>query len=129
QSWPGLTPTAWTSSSSTSLLSHSPQVGTLSSRTGTCAQRARAPREEPDPRVGGIGAPLGGGVDLGFLEPPRVVDVDRLPLGEDVERRLAGLAVAVTRLLRPAERQMDLGADRARVDVRDSRVQVAHRAE
>ena len=37
------------------------------------------------------------GVDLGSLQPPRVVDVERLPLGEDVERRLARLAVAVAR--------------------------------
>ena len=68
-------------------------------------------------------------VDLGLLELPRVVDVDRLPLGEDVERGLARLAVAVAGLLRAAEREMHLGADRARVDVGDARVEVAHRAE
>src|SRR5436309_1630148 len=32
-------------------------------------------------------------VDLGALELARVVDVDRLPLGEDVEGGLAGLAM------------------------------------
>ena len=58
-------------------------------------------------------------VDLRALQLARVVDVDRLPLGEDVERRLAGLAVAVAGVLRAAEREVHLGADRARVDVRD----------
>src|SRR5512144_130407 len=40
--------------------------------------------------------PSAGGVDLRLLQLPRVVDVDRLPLGEDVERGLARLAVAVS---------------------------------
>src|SRR5918994_2253668 len=69
------------------------------------------------------------GVDLGLLQLPRVVDVDRLPLGEEVERGLTRLAVAVAGVLDAAEREMHLGADRARVDVRDARPQVAHRAE
>src|ERR1044072_8907319 len=68
-------------------------------------------------------------VDLSLLQLARVVDVDRLPLAEDVERGLARLAVAVARVLRAAEREVHLGADRARVDVRDPRDQVAHRAE
>src|SRR5581483_8413615 len=75
------------------------------------------------------GTRLFGRVDLRLLQPARVVDVDRLPLGEDVERRLPGLAVAVTGLLRAAERQVHLGADRARVDVRDPGLEVADRAE
>ena len=50
---------------------------------------------------------------------PGVVDVDRLPLGEDVERRLARLAVAVAGLLGAAEREVHLGAGRAGVDVGD----------
>src|SRR5262245_38395772 len=66
------------------------------------------------------------GVDLCALELARVVDVDRLPLGEDVERRLARLAVAVAGVLRAAERQVHLGADRAGVDVGDPRLEVAH---
>src|SRR5690348_6185864 len=41
-------------------------------------------------------------VALGLLQLPRVVDVDRLPLGEDVERGLARLAMAVARLLHAA---------------------------
>src|SRR5436190_14896623 len=72
---------------------------------------------------------LRGSVDLRLLELPRVVDVDRLPLGEDVERGLTGFAVAVAGVLGPAEREMHLGADRPRVDVRDPGLEVAHRAE
>ena len=70
-----------------------------------------------------------GVVDLRALQRPGVVDVDRLPLREDVERGLPRLAVAVARLLRAAERQVHLGADRAGVDVRDAGLEVAHRAE
>src|SRR5262245_37233830 len=67
-------------------------------------------------------------VDLGALERAGVVDVDGLPLREHVERGLARLAVAVSGLLDATERQMHLGADRARVDVRDAGLEVAHRA-
>src|SRR5204862_8313584 len=45
-----------------------------------------------------------GGVDLRLLQLAAVVDVDGLPLGEDVEGRLAGFAVAVAGVLRAAER-------------------------
>src|SRR6476646_6663029 len=69
------------------------------------------------------------GVDLGLLELARVVDVDRLPLGEEVERGLTRLAVPVARVLDAAEREVHLGADRARVDVGDPRLEIAHRAE
>src|SRR5829696_3781935 len=68
-------------------------------------------------------------VDLRPLELAGVVDVDGLPLREDVERRLARLAVAVTRVLRAAEGEVDLRAGRARIDVRDPGLEVAHRAE
>src|SRR5579862_1783194 len=69
------------------------------------------------------------GVDLRALQAPGVVDVDRLPLREDVERGLARLAVAVARVLRAAEREMHFRTGRAGVDVRDARLKVAHRAE
>src|SRR5215813_11378703 len=69
------------------------------------------------------------GVDLGLLELARVVDVDRLPLGEEVERGLARFAMPVARVLDAAEREVHLGADRARVYVRDAGLEVAHRAE
>src|ERR671910_844409 len=68
-------------------------------------------------------------VDLRPLELAGVVDVDGLPLREDIERRLAGLAVAVARVLRAAEGEVDLRAGRARIDVRDPGLQIAHRAE
>src|SRR4029078_5386333 len=55
-------------------------------------------------------------VDLGPLQPAAEVDVDRLPLGVRVERDVACLAVAVAGLLPAAERQVDLGTRRARVD-------------
>ena len=53
-------------------------------------------------------------VDLGALEAAAEVDVDRLPLGVRVERGVAGLAVAVAGLLPAAEREVRLGAGRAR---------------
>src|SRR6476469_24641 len=74
-------------------------------------------------------AGLRGVVDLGLLKLPRVVDVQRLPLGEDVERSLPCFTMAVARVLRAAERQMHLGTRRAGVDVGDARLEVAHGAE
>src|SRR3954447_6593831 len=68
-------------------------------------------------------------VDLRALQLAAVVDVDRLPFGEDIERGLAGFAVAVARLLHAAEREVHLGAGRAGVDVGDAGLQVAHRLE
>src|SRR6187200_2256833 len=68
-------------------------------------------------------------VDLGPLESAAEIDVDRLPLGERVERDVPGLAVAVPRVLPAAEREVRLGARRARVDIDDAGLEVAHRAE
>src|SRR5258705_12152836 len=68
-------------------------------------------------------------VDLGALEASREVDVDRLPLGVRVERDMAGLAVAIAGLLPAAEREVDLGAGRAGIDVDDPGLEVAHRPE
>src|SRR5262245_59404397 len=93
------------------------------------------PRRLRSKAGGGAGWPQGLGrwilelVDLGALQLPRVVDVDRLPLGVEVERRLPGLAMPVAGPLRAAEREMHLRPRRARVDVRDPRIEVAHRAE
>src|SRR5581483_1449883 len=125
------------------------------SKTSTCSARS-GPRERGrratisvnvDPFLPDLGARQGrrhagrrqspfwgtrrlrGGIDLRSLQTSRVVDVDRLPLGEDVEGGLPGLAVPVARVLRAAEREMHLGAGRAGVDVRDARLQIAHRAE
>src|SRR4051812_28862427 len=68
-------------------------------------------------------------VDLRALELARVIDVERLPLREDVERCLPRLALPVAGVLRAAERQMHLGARRAGVDVGDPGLKVAHRPE
>src|SRR5687768_13440039 len=69
------------------------------------------------------------GVDLGPLELARVIDVDRLPFREEIQGRLARLAVAVARVLHAAERQVHLGSDRPGVDVGDAGLQVTHRSE
>src|SRR5206468_794972 len=69
-------------------------------------------------------------VDLRLLEPPGVVDVDGLPVGELLQRRRPGLSgVRGPGLLRPAERQLDLGPDRRRVDVGDAGLELVHGAE
>src|SRR6516164_3997152 len=62
------------------------------------------------------------------LQTPAEVDVDRLPFREHVQGGRAGLAMAVTGELRSAERQVDFGADRRRVDVEDAGIQIAHRS-
>src|SRR4051794_24328008 len=68
-------------------------------------------------------------VDLRALQLAAVVDVDALPLGEDVEDLRARLAVAVARGLRAAEGEVYFGADGRGVDVEDARVHLLHRAE
>src|SRR6188768_3801154 len=52
-----------------------------------------------------------GHVDLGALKLPGVIDVHALPLAEEVERRLADLAMAVAGGLGAAEWQVGLGPD------------------
>src|SRR5690242_9829701 len=59
-------------------------------------------------------------VDLGALQHARVVGIADLGLRVELEHLPAPLAVAVPRLLYPAERQMSLGADGRRVHVRDA---------
>src|SRR5687767_7230625 len=66
-------------------------------------------------------------VYLRALQLAAEVDVAGLPLGEDFERRNAGFAMTVARVLGPAERQVDLCANRWRVDVEDPGVEIAHR--
>src|SRR5947209_20139387 len=68
-------------------------------------------------------------VNLRALQFAAVVNVDRLPLGEDVEDLSARLAVAVARGLRAAEGEVDFRADGRGVDVEDSRVHLVHRVE
>ena len=68
-------------------------------------------------------------IDLRFLQLAGVVDVERLPLGEDVEDLRAGFAVAVAGVLCADEWLMHLGTNRRRVDVEDSGLEIAHRGE
>ena len=60
-------------------------------------------------------------VHLGALQAVGIVHVQRLPLRIKIQRRRAGLAMAVAGLLGAAKRQMDLRADGRRVDVNDAR--------
>src|SRR5438445_1102319 len=69
-----------------------------------------------------------GHVDLRPLQLARVVDVDALPLAEEVECRLAYFAVAVAGGLGAAEGQVRLRADGAVVHVTQTRVEVPHAA-
>src|SRR3990170_5253934 len=68
-------------------------------------------------------------IDLGALQLARVIDVDALPLAEEIERRLADLAMPVAGRLDPAEREMRLRADGAVVHVPETRLEVADAAE
>src|SRR5260221_1997636 len=65
-------------------------------------------------------------VDLGTLQRSGVVDIDRLPLAGDVDAGHTRFAVTIARLFHSAERQMHLGADGRRVDIKDACVHVAH---
>src|SRR6266705_1567445 len=96
-------------------------------RMPTAIERRREAAQRDDP---GLGAGELFRVDLGSLEATRVVDVDRLPVVELLERRRAGFpGVRRTGLLRPAEWQLDLRADRRRVHVRDPGLEFVHRPE
>src|SRR5271170_1588826 len=68
-------------------------------------------------------------VDLGLLQFVRVIDVDGLPLGVEVDRANAAFAVAVAGGFGAAEGQMHFGADGGRVDVGDAGVEVANGGE
>src|SRR3989442_11590406 len=93
-----------------------PAASCAAGRSGVRAANARSWRELGALRV----------VDLRALQLARVVDVYRLPLGVHVERRAAGLAMAITGRLHAAEGELDLGADRAGVHVHDPGLRVAH---
>src|SRR5580692_10833497 len=72
---------------------------------------------------------LVGVVDLGALQAIGIIDVERLPLGVEIESGHAGFTVAVAGILDSAEWQMRFGADRGRVHVDDSGFEIALRAE
>src|SRR5438552_14787154 len=67
-------------------------------------------------------------VNLRSLKTSAVIHVDRFPLAERVERRLAGFAMAIAGVSHPAEWQMNFAADRAGVDVHDGRPDITHGA-
>src|SRR5215472_12978790 len=64
-------------------------------------------------------------VDLRPLELVGIVDVNRLPLGEEIDGGNGGFAMPVAGMLRAAKWQMRFGANRRRVNVNDSSVQIA----
>src|SRR5207302_9230920 len=68
-------------------------------------------------------------VNLGALQAIGVVDVERLPLGIEVQRRIARLAMAVAGLFCASKGQMDLRPNGRRVYVDNSGMQVAHSLE
>src|SRR2546428_11385326 len=63
-------------------------------------------------------------VDLGALELVGIVDVDGLPLGKEIDGRNGGFAVAVAGLLRAAEGEVSLCADRRGVHINNSGVEI-----
>src|ERR1043166_9683373 len=68
-------------------------------------------------------------INLRALKLAAVVNVNALPLAEDVEDLRAGLAVAVARRLRAAEGEVNFRADGGGVDVEDAGVHLVHRVE
>src|SRR5262249_6793447 len=69
-------------------------------------------------------------VDLRLLQPSRVIDVDGLPLGEDLDGgRRRSLPVSVAGLFRAAERQVGLRPDGRGVDIGDAGLEVPGRPE
>src|SRR3990172_8469030 len=68
-------------------------------------------------------------IDLGALQPSRVIHVNGLPLGEHFQRGLAGFAVPVARAAYAAERKLDLRAGGAVADVHQPAEDIAHSGE
>src|SRR5260370_42013244 len=64
-------------------------------------------------------------INLRALELVGVIDVHRLPFGEEINCRNRHLAVSIAGLFRPAEGQVRLRADRWRVPIDASSVQIA----
>src|ERR1017187_1957058 len=66
-------------------------------------------------------------VDLRLLQLVRIVDVNRLPLGVEVDGANSAFAMTVPGRLGSTEGQVYLGADGRSVDVGNSGIQVANR--
>src|SRR5690242_14249724 len=109
-----------------------PGVEVLERADEAMAQQQRVARslvEVPDPPLPEVDeldvlcadrGPLLSRVDLRPLQATAVIDVDRLPLRELVERHRAGFPVTIAGVLHAAEGQLDLGADGRRVDIDDA---------
>src|SRR6185503_18568209 len=90
-----------------------------------CAVRlARQPESLPRAGSGSDGMI----VDLRALELAAVIDVDRLPLGENVEHGKGGFAMAVAGVLHPAEGHVYFRPDGGTVHVGDPGLDFANRA-
>src|SRR5690242_11045499 len=68
-------------------------------------------------------------VNLRPLQLVRIVDIERLPLGIEINGRNRRLAVTVAGLLCAAERQVRLRSDGRRIHIDDAGVDIAHRRE
>ena len=68
-------------------------------------------------------------VDLGALELAGVIDVNGFPFREEIEAGLTGFAMTVASAAHAAERELDLGAGGAVVDVNQAGEYVAHGCE
>src|SRR5215813_883753 len=71
-------------------------------------------------------SPLFPGVNLGPLQPVRIINVDGPPLRVKINCSKAALAVPVTRGFDAAKGQMHLRPDGRSIDVSDTRIQIAH---
>src|SRR5581483_5798619 len=65
------------------------------------------------------------GVDLRALQLVGVIDVDRLPLGVEINRADATFAMAVAGGFHSAERQVHFRADRGSIDISDAGIEIA----
>ena len=69
------------------------------------------------------------GVDLGALQPPAVIDIERFPFAKGVERSLPGFARTVAGASRASKRELHFTADRAGVNIDNAGRQLPHRGE
>src|ERR1700758_1593472 len=106
-------------------------LASLANGKGKLPQRTKRDTEETPlwTSVSSVVSGLVFAVDLRFLQFIGVVDIDRLPLGVEVNRADAALAVSVASGFGTAEGQMDLRANRRGIDVGDAGIQIANRGE
>lgn len=66
-------------------------------------------------------------INLRFLQFPRIINVNRFPLAENIENLRAGFAVAVAGGFGSAKREMDFRPNGCRIDIANSGVKLLHR--